>query len=86
MNILTISTIDTRGGGSKIPWNIMQKMRERGHHASMFTGYKYSKDEQVYKIPLNRLYYRLSKMFANDLKFSRSGMIFDTEEYKKLIL
>ncbi|HJZ23995.1 MAG: hypothetical protein A3E02_00800 [Candidatus Zambryskibacteria bacterium RIFCSPHIGHO2_12_FULL_38_34] len=82
MNILTISTIDTRGGGSKIPYNIMDGIRKKGHTVSMFVGYKYSNDPDVHKIPLNRLYYRLSKIFANDLRFAKSGMIFKTKEYQ----
>lgn len=83
MNILFISTIDNRGGGSKLPWNIMHGLKDKGHKVSMFVGYKYSDDPDVHKIPLNPFYYRLSKIFATDLRFARSGFLFDTPEYKE---
>ena len=82
MNILIISTIDTGGGGARIPWNIMAGLKEKGHKVSMFVGYKNSNDPDVHKIPLNPLYYRLSKFFATDLRFARSSCIFNTKEYK----
>jgi len=84
MNILHINTIDNRGGAGKVSWRLANEQRRHGHNnVFTFVGFKYSDDPNVREIPKNPLYYRMSKFFANDLRFSRSNWILKTEEYKK---
>ncbi|MBM2817608.1 MAG: hypothetical protein HW401_198 [Parcubacteria group bacterium] len=83
MNILHINTIDNRGGAGRVHWRLSNEQKKRGHHVFSFVGFKYSDNPNVREIPKNPLYYRMSKFFANDLRFSRSNWILKTEEYKK---
>ena len=83
MNILHINTIDNRGGAGRVHWRLSNEQKRRGHHVFSFVGFKYSDDPTVCEVPKNPLYYRMSKFFANDLRFSRSNWILKTEEYKK---
>lgn len=83
MKILHINTIDNRGGAGRVHWRLANEQKRRGHNVFSFVGYKYSNDPSVREIPKNPLYYRLSKFFANDLRFSKSNWILKTDEYKK---
>src|SRR3989338_2472236 len=83
MNILHINTIDNRGGAGRVHWRLSNEQKRRGHHVFSFVGFKYSDDPIVCEVPKNPLYYRMSKFFANDLRFSGSNWILKTEEYKK---
>lgn len=83
MNILHINTLDNRGGAGRVLWRLTNELRRQGHGVSVFVGYKKSNDPNIHEIPRNPFYYRLSKFFANDLRFSRSNWILRTPEYKK---
>ena len=83
MNILHINTIDNRGGAARVVWRLANEQKRLGHNVSTFVGYKYSNDPSVREIPRNPLCRRLSKFFANDLRFSRSNWILKTNEYRK---
>jgi glycosyltransferase involved in cell wall biosynthesis len=83
MNILHINTIDNLGGAGKVCWRLSNKQRQLGHNVSVFVGYKYSNYPNIIEIPKNPFYYRMSKLFANDLKFSKSDWILKTDQYKK---
>lgn len=78
-----INTIDNRGGAGRVHWRLANEQKRRGHNVSSFVGFKYSNDQSVREIPKNPLYYRMSRFFANDLRFSRSNWILKTEEYKR---
>lgn len=82
MNIVHINTLDTRGGAAKVCRNLALEQKRRGHTVTTFVGFKHSTDTDVHEIPRNPFYYRMSKFFANDLRFSRSDLILQTDEYK----
>jgi len=42
--VLQVSTVDNRGGAARIAWNLHQAYQERGLHAGMAVGRKFSDD------------------------------------------
>jgi len=48
MNIVSINTLDTRGGGSRLAYDLQNRLISREHSASLFVGKKYSKDPNVH--------------------------------------
>lgn len=50
MNILQINTSDSRGGVAKNVYRFKKYLEELGHTTSMFVGYKFSTDENVFLI------------------------------------
>lgn len=83
MNILQISTYDTKGGAAKVAWTLKQELESRGHATSMFVAQKLSTSPDVYQIPNNYFSRFLSVAFASDLNFFQSDTILKTEQYRK---
>ncbi len=75
MKIVHINTIDIKGGAARVCWRLTNEQKKLGHEVTTFVGYKYSTDSTIIEIPRRRLYYRLSRFFANDLCFSKSDWI-----------
>ncbi len=83
MKILSIGTIDNRGGAAQVSWELRRRLKEDGHQVSTFARYKFSGEPDVFAIPRARWQDWLVKLFADDLRFARTGYIFDTKEYKE---
>lgn len=81
MNILQISTYDSKGGAAKVAWTLKQELEKRNHRTSIFVAHKLSTSANVYQIP-NRLTNRLlSVALASDLDFFQSDSILQTKQY-----
>lgn len=83
MNILVLGTIDSRGGAAMVSWEIRKKLKALGHKVDTFVRYKYSNEPDVHVIPRQRWQDWMIRIFANDLRFARTGYIFETKEYKE---
>jgi len=83
MNILSIGTIDKKGGAAMISWQLRKKLKADGHTVNTFVRYKYSDESDVFIIPRRRYQDWLVKLFANDLKFARTDYILKTKEFKE---
>ena len=80
LKILMIGTLDNRGGAARISWILGQELIKRGHDVHFLVGWKHSDAPYVREIPKNPFYYRLSKLFADDLRFSKSDWTLDQPE------
>ncbi|MBX4209216.1 glycosyltransferase [Candidatus Parcubacteria bacterium] len=83
MKIIVIGTIDNKGGAAQISWELRKRLKADGHSVSTFVRYRFSNEPDVFAIPRKRYQDWLVKLFANDLRFARTGYIFDTKEYKE---
>jgi protein O-GlcNAc transferase len=83
MKILVIGTIDNKGGAAQVSWELRRRLKVDGHQVSTFVRYKYSNESDVFVIPRKRWQDWLVKLFANDLKFSNTSYILNTNEYRE---
>jgi len=83
MNILSIGTIDMRGGAAQVSWALRNGLKALGHTVNTFVRYRYSDEPDVFRIPRQRYQDWLVKIFANDLTFAGTSYIFETKEYKE---
>ena len=51
LRVLQVSTVDNRGGAARIAWNLHQAYLERGLHAWMAVGQKFSDDPNILLVP-----------------------------------
>lgn len=67
MNILHINTLDIKGGGSKVAYNLQNELKKRGHYSSIFVAKKFSDDKDVFYIQrLNILFKLIKKITKRD--------------------
>lgn len=67
MNILQINTLDIKGGGSKVAYNLKNELKKRGHYSSIFVAKKFSDDKDVFYIQrLNILFKLIKKITKRD--------------------
>ncbi len=81
MNILQISTYDTKGGAAKVAWILKEQLEQRGNTTSMFVGHKLSSTPNVYQIPNSNFRRFLSAAGASDIDFFSSDSILNTKQY-----
>lgn len=82
MNILQIGTTDKKGGAAGISWSIKQYLDAQGIENSMFVRDKYSDDATVFQIQ-NKIPKIAKYILSNDVEYSNSDSVLETEEYKK---
>ncbi|KPJ57002.1 hypothetical protein AMJ49_03100 [Parcubacteria bacterium DG_74_2] len=68
MNILQINTSDSKGGAAKNVYRFKKRLEELGHSTSIFVGYKFSNDKNVFLInPKNVILEIGSKLIKRNL-------------------
>ncbi len=82
MNILTINTLDRKGGAAEVAWSIKTELEKKGHLINLLVGRKNSDDDLVKVIPYNRVMGRLAYFAATDIDFWMSDKILDMEEFR----
>ena len=69
MNILQINTSDSRGGAAKDTYRFKKRLEELGYKTSLFVGYKFSSDENIFLInPRNKFLKITSKIIKRNLR------------------
>lgn len=82
MNILQISTYDTKGGAAQVAWSLKEQLETRGHRTSMFVAHKLSTTANVHQIRHNIFERLLSIACSTDLDFFQSDTILQTKQYR----
>lgn len=88
MNILQITANDIKGGAAKVAHSLKKKLQEGGQKVSMFVGWKYSNDKDVFLINkpdslAQRMRRKLTYFLANDIDIFQSDQILKTEQFKE---
>ncbi len=82
MNILQISTFDTKGGAAKVAFELHNSLRKHGHVTHMFVHHKQSSDPSIQTIKQTKVERILARLCATDIHVWHSDQILKTPQYK----